>query len=249
MKRTILLVVILLAVNILIEGFAAIAFISICFRSDMVAAGIFGAVAMLGMLPQPWYLALLLLPYGVLYAPVAATLITFLVYRWLDRQGKIPVQITRLRMARWTRIVAGVVLVLTLLAGIGYARLIDFPALNHHAPRIIEHDNAIRGIRNNRSYCVSDFINSEWLWHARVTAPQMAALRAQYHLYPVETSKVPKEFFDMSPYWWRPKVTPTVHAYSTAVSPVNARGDDGMYMLSLWDQQGQGLYMWIKFNF
>ncbi len=126
------------------------------FRNDPVLAVVFGGIALIGALPRPWLAVLLVMPLGIVYAVPAATIISILVYRRLARQRYMAPLLARLRRTRWSRVVAGCLLIAALLAGIGYARVIDFPALNQHVPDILAYDTATSGIRQNRSYCLTD---------------------------------------------------------------------------------------------
>lgn len=249
MKRIILSALGILVFNIIIELSAAIALMGGIFRDDKYTAIVFGSIALIGVLLQPWWLLMYFLPWLLfVLGPILVTIISLGAYYRLSRWRLLAVPVARLRKVRVSRLLVGCAIFIVILAVFSYSRVIDFPAGNPRIPPVIAQDIKAKGIQQNRSYCISDFIYTEWLWQARVTPEQMTSLCAQYHLNTIPTTRLSKEFFTMLPYWWKPKVTRTAQAYATEAIPDKDARDEMMHIQALWDTRSQLLYVWIRWD-
>jgi hypothetical protein len=130
---------------------------------------------------------------------------------------------------------------------VAVARYMDFPALNHGLPPSVEFLGL--NVTDSRYYCLGQFIDSAWLWQARVPESELARLAERFNFRPVDRSDVPDQFRRMPPYWWRPSITERTRVLSTPTFPLDERGPDGWHALATWNPDDQVLHVWIKDNF
>ncbi len=165
MKKRILQFLGILGVNLVVTFLAGSAFLLYIFKGDPILAAVPAVLALPGLLLQPWFILSALVPGGLLTAPFLTTLISFPLYILLDRRGKLDkawLAIARLRSRRKGMIIGSV---LAFLFAIGFARYMDFPALQHGAPPSLHRAVEILEIdpNNSRHYCLGSFLDSEWL--------------------------------------------------------------------------------------
>src|SRR6266478_2558953 len=77
----------LLGINVLVSLAAMLAFVLFLFRSDPILAAVPAVFALPAIVLQPWFLVFILLPGGMMVAPVLTTIITIFVYGWLNSNG------------------------------------------------------------------------------------------------------------------------------------------------------------------
>ena len=146
---------------------------------------------------------------------------------------------------RWTLAVATGLVILAV--SVAVARHVDFPALNRGLPPSVEFPGL--NVIDSRYYCLGEFIDSAWLWQARVPESELDRLAERFNFRPVDRSEVPDQFHRMPPYWWRPWITERTRVLSTPTFPSNERGPDGWHALATWNPDDQVLHVWIKNNF
>ncbi len=232
-------------VNVVATFALLIAFFLFLLRGDW----IFAVLPVLLVAPvivfQPWFLACLL--GGLFFAPFLTTALTVLIYGSLNLTGALerPKQFfSRFRNRKTFAVVCGFYL---LLFAAMFARYVDFPALRHGLPPYLEYTRV--NVTDSRYYCLGQFIDSEWLWKARIQESELAVVTNRFRLQPVEGKQLPDEFFAMPPYWWNPSISDGTRVFSTPNFPLNERGEDGWYALAIWNPDDQLLYVWIKDNF
>jgi len=237
----------LFGVNILVSLAVTLAFILFLFRGDPILAAVPALLALPGILLQPWFLVFFFVPIGNFIAPLLTTVITVFVYGWLNSQGNLERPKAFLLRFKRRRVlaVAGALVLLAVTVLIG--RYMDFPALNHGVPPSV---TSLRlNVSDSRYYCLGQFIDSAWVWQARVTESELARLEGRFELHPINGSEIPEEFRSMPPYWWRPSITERTRVLSTPSFPMHERGPDGWHALATWDPEDQVLHVWIKDNF
>jgi len=236
----------LLGVNVLVS-FAMLAFILALFRGDPILAAVPAVLALPAIILQPWFLVCTLLPGGLMGAPVLTTIITIFVYGWFNRNGTLerPKRLLlRFKTRRTLAVASGFVI---LVVAVAVARYVDFPALNHGLPPSVEFLRL--NVTDSRYYCLGQFIDSAWLWQARVPESELDRLAEGFKLRPVEPSEIPNQFRSMPPYWWHPSMMEGTRVLSTPSFPLNERGPDGWHALATWNPEDQVLHVWIKNNF
>jgi hypothetical protein len=217
------------------------------FRDDPISAAVPAALALPVMVLQPWFLVFFFIPVGAIVAPLLTTAFTIFVYGWLNSDGRLdrPKELLLKFKTRRTAMVAGTIVLLAI--AIMAARYVDFPATHRGTPPSIQISDIT--INQSRSYCLVQFIDSEWLWQARVSESDLSSIAERYNLHPIDVSVLPDEFRSMPPYWWRSSITHKTRALSTPRFPLNERGPDGRYALATWNPDDQLLQVWIKDNF
>jgi hypothetical protein len=177
--------------------------------------------------------------------------VTVLVYRRLDRTGKLDrAKAFLLKLpARRVWVFVGALLALGLTAS--YARYVDFPPLRTGIPNIVRVDLDDLRIddRESRYYSMRSFIDSEGLWQVRLTESNALALAQRLNMRPLDAGALPVGFSRMPPYWWSPRITGHTRVLSTDNFPMDGRGRDGRHALATWNPDDQLLHMWIKDNF
>ncbi len=247
MKKWVLYILGLLAANVLVTFAAVLAFMLFLFRDDAILAAVPAILALPAIVLQPWFLVFLVLPYGFILAPLLTTLITILVYGWLDAGGSLErakLVLSRFQTRRTFVLVSGIVVLLVAVAG---GRYMDFPALNHGAPPYVQ----LSGfeVTDARYYCLGRFIDSQWLWQARISESELARLTEKVGLQPLDSEQVPDYFRSMPPHWWHPSFTDGTLVLATPGFPMYERGPDGLHVIANWNPDDQLLHMWIKDNF
>ncbi len=102
---------------------------------------------------------------------------------------------------------------------------------------------------NPRYYCLGRFIDSEWLWQARVSEQDVNTLADNLGLHPIPPDRIGPRYHRMPPWWWRPVVSEATRVLATADFPMERRGRDGWHALATWNPEDQVLHLWIKDNF
>ena len=237
----------ILGINVLVSFAVLSAFILFFFGNDPILAAVPAVLALPAIILQPWSIAFLFLPWGIILTPILTTAVTVLVYGSLDRWGML--ERPKLILSRFRRrtILAVVGSFILLTVGVGIARYVDFPALNQGMPKSVQFLEL--NVTDSRYYCLGEFIDSEWLWRARVPESELARLADRFELRPVDGNQVPDAFRSMPPYWWNPSITDRTTVLSTASFPMDVRGPDGWHALATWNPDDQVLYVWIKNNF
>lgn len=80
---------VILGVNLVVGLLAGVAFMLFIFKDDPILAAIPAALALPGVLLQPWFVLFSLMPGGILLAPVLTTVVSVPIYMLLDRTGKL----------------------------------------------------------------------------------------------------------------------------------------------------------------
>ena len=193
MKTRALQTIALLGVNSVVGGLSVAALLLLLFRGDPVLAAVPVVVALPVILAQPWFvLFFCCLPGGPLLAPVLTTAVSIVLYAILDRRGRLdPAKrvLARLRNRRTATVIVGV---LPCMAAIGFARYVDFPALRHGIPGTLQCSvkDLDLTIHGSRYYCLGAFIDSEWLWQARLPEQDLDVLAGALRLHPIDRKSV-----------------------------------------------------------
>ncbi len=210
-----------------VSSFCAVLVGSIIAPTHRVATGAILSVVLIlvSRLPTPEWIFIL-----------AGGVIAILLVRFWPR----PVNIKKLV------IVFGVILVIGL--GELYARYKDWPAHPDPLPskvvRILGSDTS--RIRDFYTYNAGGFIDSWELW--RIDAPQSTIEKLAPGL-GEPTQTIPKQFYDLAPYYWPRSMPSHFLAYQSKGFVGNGRGEDGTYYFLLYDIGTQRAYVWIKNNF
>lgn len=247
MKKWVLYTLVLLGVNFLMTFLAELAFMLLLFRADPILAAVPALFSLPAIVLQPWFLVFLFLPNTTVVAPILTTLVSVFVYGWLNSQGNLdrPKQILSRFNTRRVIVASGCVVLL--LISLAFARWVDFPVLNHGTPPPIQVTGL--NVTDSRYYCLGRFIDSAWLWQARLPESELAQLSSQLNLRPAGREQIPAAFRKMPPYWWHPVITDCTTILSTPNFPLDERGPDGRHVFATWNGDDQVLHVWIKNNF
>lgn len=238
----------LLGINFLASFALMFAFVSFLFRDDPILAAAPATIALPAILLQPWLVVFFLfVPGGLIVAPLLTTLVTTFVYTWLNRHKRLerPKEFLLRFKTRRTVAIAGALVLLAI--AVSAARYVDFPVGHHGTPPSIRMPDFT--LTDSRYYCLGQFIDSQWLWQARVSESELNRLAESYSLHPIDGNEVPDEFRHMTPYWWHPTITNKITVMSTPSFPLHERGPDGWHALATWDPDDRLLHVWIKNNF
>ena len=251
MKKRILQSLSILAVNIILGGLALAAFFLFLFRGDPILAAVPAILALPGIIVQPWFIAFFFLPGGPFLAPFLTTVVSVPVYVLLDRKGKLErakLVLARIKNPRAIG-VSGVIIVL--LVNVAFARYVDFPAMHKGIPGTLQYSTKDMSLTlgTPRYYCLGSFLDSEWLWQARLPEKDVDALASKLSMHPIEPDQISDHYQGMPPYWWRPVISDQVLAFATTNFPMEGRGSDGWHALATWNPEDKILHMWIKDNF
>lgn len=203
-----------------------------------------------GLILQPWFILFSAIPgAGNFLSPLLTTAVTIFVYGWLGRNDKLG---WLWKIFNWfaqpsARIVF--ITALVLLGGIGIARFYDFPALNEGIPTDILSQSIAEmdlQITETKHYRLSNFIDSQWLWQAKITKSDFDKLVHTLGLTDSNIHQPGDAFRDMPPYWWQPILSDTTQVYATAGFPQKDSGKYGWHALVSWDAESMLMHMWIK---
>ena len=251
MKKRIVQSLALLGVNLVVGFLAGLGFVLFITKGDPILAAVPVVLALPGILLQPWFVVFFLLPAGLLLAPFLTTAVTVLVCVLLDRKGRLgwaKQMLARLK-TRKTYVIAGVAIICVL--GIGFARYVDFPAMNRGLPRTLQYaaQDMDLNLGNPRYYCLGSFIDSEWLWQAGIREEDLDRLAEKLSMHPAPLEAIGDQYQAMPPYWWQPVISAQVRVLATTNFPADGRGPDGWHALATWNPEDEVLHMWIKDNF
>jgi len=251
MRKIILQSLAVLGLNLFVGLLASGAFLIYLSKGDLILAAVPGVLALPALLLQPWFVAFVFLPGGFFIAPFLTTAVTVPLYRALDHHGKLEgAKRTLARIDRGKAVVMGFAL-LFLLSGVGLARYRDFPPLRTDAPPTMLPvlEDLDLEIGESTSYCVSSFIDSQWLWQATLDEAELDRLAVALGLEPLAEDQIGEEFVTMPPYWWRPRLSEEARVLATRDFSMTDRGPDGRHAFAIWNPDDQVLHMWIKDNF
>lgn len=234
---------VVLLLNLVASVVIMSAFMTLLVREDPILAAAIGLLATPPLVFQPWLIAFFFFVADEGWPLVAllTTVVTMLVYgpqEW-------PRRVLRKLKARKPLLMIGFIVFLAV--SVAFARYLDFPPLRNGVPRYVKDSRLV--ITESRYYCVFAFIDSEWLWRARVSEQDLALLEVRHGLTPLSGTDVPRGFIRQPPYWWNPRITDRTRVLSTPVFPLGERGPDGWHALATWNDDDRILHMWIKNNF
>jgi hypothetical protein len=247
MAKALVYILSILGINVAVTLAAAIAFMLFLFRGDPILAAVPVVLVAPAIILQPWFVAFLFMPKGLIIAPFLTTAITVFVYGSLNRIGMLErpkFVLSRFKNRKTFILVGGFIL---FAVGVAFARYVDFPSLHQGLPPSVNASGLI--VTDSRYYCLGSFIDSEWLWQAAMQESELASFADKYDLRLVDSKQVPDAFRRMPPYWWHPPITNNTKVFSTPDFPINDRGPDGWHALAIWNPEDRILYAWVKDNF
>ena len=251
MSKRIVESLIILGINLATGVLLLAAFFFFLFKGDPILAAVPAVLAAPAILVQPWFVLFVLLPGSPLLAPLCTTVVSVPLYVFLDRRGgldRAKIALGRLMNRRGFMIVGGIIVGAVAL---GFARYVDFPALHRGLPPTLQHPlkDTNLTLANPRYYCLGSFIDSEWLWQARISERDLSLLGNKLNTHPVAANRIGDAFWSMPPCWWRPTFSERVRVFATVDFPIDGRGPDGWHALATWSPEDGVLHMWIKDNF
>ncbi len=251
MRRYIVESLIILLVNIVVGGLATASIILFVTRDDPILAAIPAIVALPGIVLQPWFVVFWLLPRGPLLAPGLTTAVSVPLYILLDWKGKLDRAKGLLAHLATRRFIFATMVLAGLMGAFGLARYVDFPALHRGIPRTLQSavEEKNLTVSDSKYYCLGSFIDSEWVWRAKLSEQDLDALAERFEIHPIDRDRVDDHFLNMPPYWWRPVLSDRVRVLATDDFPADRRGPDGWHALATWNPEDKVLHMWIKDNF
>lgn len=206
-----------------------------------------GILALAGIIFQPWFLLFIFLPFGIFIAPFGSTVITLSVYRWADSKGYMDWAKKIVRKIRLHQAIGLIGSILVIGGIVFYCGYIDFFSVHRKTPYVLKDFES--QFSESHFYSRNSFIDSEYIWQARVSEEVFKLVVSRLELKEVNVKDIPSEFFKMPPYWWGSSDSNTVVAYSTIGFPVATRGGDGLHIFAVWDSETKILKMWVKDNF
>ena len=226
MKKLVIQSLILLVVNIAIGGLIVASIYCVWFRRDPILGAVPAIIALPGILLQPWFIALsLLLPGPLIFvAPYWTTAVSVPVYVLLDRKGKLERVKGLLARIKTRSMVVMTSAIGALLLLVVVARYVDFPAMNRGMPETLQRalEEVDLELGSPRYYCIgSSFLDSEWIWQARISESKMNTLVVKLRLRSIPLDQIEDQYLSMSPYWWRPVISEQVYAFSTRDFPMD----------------------------
>lgn len=251
MKRHILQGLVVVGINVVVGGLALLSFFLFIFRGDPILAAIPAVIALPAILLQPWFIVFFFLPSGPLLAPILTTAVSIPLYIALDRKTKLDrakLYLTRLKTRKTLLLVVGFIVFMLV---VSFARYNDFPPMHRGVPHPLEYSfkNMKVSFGDPRYYRLGSFIDSEWLWQARVSDKDLHTVSDRLDMHPITLNQIGDEFLRMPPYWWRPVISDRIQVFATTNFPMQSRGSDGLHLLATWNPEDQILHMWIKDNF
>ncbi|HSB09218.1 MAG TPA: hypothetical protein VLM38_06875 [Blastocatellia bacterium] len=244
--KVILCVIAVFGVNIITGFAAALAFLLYLVRDDLILAAVPALFALPAVVLQPWSIVMIFVARSMFVAPLT-TVVTILVYGWLNWSGRLDRAKSFLASFKMRTMFATAVGLILLAAAVAVARYKDFPALHHGLPPSVECLGL--SVSDSRYYCLGRFVDSAWVWQARLTESELARLTTRFGLRAVDRSEIPDEFRRMPPYWWHPSIDGRTTVLTTPGFPLNERGPDGWFAVATWNPDDQVLHVWIKNNF
>lgn len=251
MKKQILQSLGILAVNVALGGLVSVAFFLFLFRGDPILAAVPAILALPGIILQPWFIAFFFLLGGPLLAPFLTMAVSVPVYVVLDKNGKLErarLVFDRIKNQRALMVSCAIIVLLII---VGFARYVDFPSIRRGVPVTLQYSTKDMDLTfgNPRYYCLGSFIDSEWLWQARMPEQDVDALIGRLRMYPIEPEQISDYYLGMPPYWWHPVISAQVRAFTTKNFPMEGRDSDGWHALATWNPENEIIHMWIKDNF
>ncbi|MEO1095953.1 MAG: hypothetical protein AAFX01_13745 [Cyanobacteria bacterium J06638_28] len=243
----------LLGFNVVSGMVALAAFVIFLLKQDPIFAAVIALPVIPAILLQPWFPVFFLIPGGPLLAPILTTIVSMLIYGLLDQQRKL--ERFKLRFARLIRPrnLAYLGLLILCWLAICYGRYVDFPAFYRGVPQTWALSAAVEEMALSSSearyYCISAFIDSEWLWQAHLSEPELNGLMETLGMQTIAVDQVSAAVQKMPPYWWQPTLSEPTRIFATSNFPMEGRGPDGWHALATWNPQDTVLHMWIKDNF
>lgn len=257
MKKIAGKIILLLVINYLAAFVFQLGFLMGIIYRDVFLGAAIGSISLPALLLQPWSFFIVAFfivaaPSGVLWWPLVTTGITIVLYNLIGRSKfRTPIDLlcstTRSRIAKicW---ISFLVVALSL----GVSRLVDFPPKRSGIPELYYVEKAVEKIsplEDSKYYYKASFIDSEWLWKAKLDEEQFFSLMSDLGLEPKTRLTEESNFFLQGPYWWEPKIYEGSMVYSTPEFPDKNRGNDGFHALASWSPNDEVMFMWIKENF
>ena len=246
MKKRLIYLLSILVVNVIIYLAMTLTFVTSLFRDDQVLALAPAVLVLPAIILQPWCVAFFFsIGDGPILASLVSTAVTVIVYGLLNRAGLLdgPKRfILRLDIRKGGMVAAGF---FALVGVTAYARYVDFPT-SHRG--VLPPGINVNGmtIADSRYFSIGRFRDSEWLWRARISQPDLDRFTAKYDLRPLNTRELPSAFWRMEPYWWHPLINDRTKVFSTPSFPADERRQDGWFALAAWNPDDQVLHVWIK---
>jgi hypothetical protein len=247
-RRLLLTALALLVVNYLASFVGFIALLLWLFESNWLMALAPSLVAAIFILLQPWALAFIFLPQVAMIAPIFTTILTLLIYGWLDRRGWFDRLKPILQRWGWRGMLKGSAIALSAGLATTYAGYKDFPSLRSKIPIPNFDHGQLSQIRplQSQSYQLSVLFGSEALWKAKLTpqdfAKIQASLQTELSLQKLPSTALPPQFFHQAPYWWQPQVTTESEIYGNP--DFFSTNRDGSFGMLLWNPKTQIVYVW-----
>jgi len=267
MKKWIVRALILLAVNVVVFVLTIVSLFLLLETSDFIISGAIALVALPFILLQPWSIVFALIPpliissipvafsrlflvfFVFLPAPLYTTIVTILLWHYLDKKGKLErIKPFAMRLkSRKTLIAAGCMIFW--LCAIAFSRYIDFPALNRGVPPILQEqfkDSKIC-INNSLYLHVDHFLAFDCVMRATISESDLRVLTEKLKMSAIPTSEVHDEFWNMRPYWWRPMRAENTLSFATDnFRNMKRGGPDDLYFLATWNPDDKIVHLWIK---
>ncbi len=248
MKKIAGKIILLLVINYLATFIFTLGFM-IGLVWDIFLGAAIGSISLPALLLQPWSFFIVAMPKAVFWSPLVTTGITILLYNLVGRSKfRTPIDLlfsttrSRIRKICWISFVV-------VLLSLGVSRLVDFPPIRSGIPEssiVEEAVEKISPIEDSKYYSNGAFLDSEWLWKARLDEEQFFSLMSELNLKPKTGLTEESNFFQQAPYWWNPKNYEGSMVYSTPEFPEKNRGNNGFYALALWSPNDEVMFMWIK---
>lgn len=253
MKKLLLFTAVVFICNAAIEFLAYVGIVSGAFGGKPVILTVAALLALPGLVIQPWYIYILLFarPSNFWLSPLYATAITVPLCVLLNRYGVFDGDKRWWAKLNHRKVIMYTIGSIVLAVGLGYGSWVDFPPIHKGIPpelRVSGKPFPIP-VSNSRYYCLSRFIDTEWLWQARMSGADVDRLAKMEGMRPLKRERIGRAFYHMPPYWWHPVVTDSTKVLSTPGFPMNDRGQDGDHWLATWNPDDQVIHIWVKFNF
>ncbi len=147
------------------------------------------------------------------------------------------------------RVATAAGVVLFALAGVAYARYVDWPARPDDP-----HQHPAQGLGADAPpvtafyhYTLGGQIDWQYLWRIDAPPDAIAQIVTDFRLRPAEA--VPDAFWHMPPHYWPRSLPPGAAAWQSRWFTATERGADGQHYFLLHDPAQNRAYVWVHENF
>jgi hypothetical protein len=88
-------------------------------------------------------------------------------------------------------------------------------------------------------YGLGGVLDREYVWRLTVSSGGLDRVISEFELSEVSRDLVPRSFWGVFPFWWRPAHSTNCRYLSTPNFPAASRGDDGEHFFTMYEPESQ----------